>query len=69
METITTLNFNSYDGTPIQFVLVKPAGNNLKRLVFYFHPGGFYQGVMNKILLYKWDNIREKLDANETCEK
>ncbi|MBK8828689.1 MAG: hypothetical protein IPO26_18940 [Saprospiraceae bacterium] len=41
METITTLNFNSYDGTPIQFVLVKPAGNNLKRLVFYFHPDGF----------------------------
>lgn len=57
MATITTHNFNSFDGTPVEFTFIKPSGNNLKPLVIYFHPGGFIQGSMNDILLRKWNNL------------
>ncbi|MBK8371034.1 MAG: hypothetical protein IPL20_06590 [Saprospiraceae bacterium] len=60
MSITTIQNFNSYDGTSIQFTLIKPSGNNLKPLVIYFHPGGFYEGDMNQILLHKWDDLRQK---------
>lgn len=65
MATVTTHNFNSYDGTSIEFTFIKPSGNNLKSLVIYFHPGGFYQGNMNQILLPKWNDLRQKLEAND----
>ncbi|MBK6665937.1 MAG: alpha/beta hydrolase fold domain-containing protein [Saprospiraceae bacterium] len=65
MATTTTHNFNSYDGETVEFTFIKPSGNNLKPLVIYFHPGGFYQGCMNDIFVPKWDNLRQKLEAND----